>query len=348
MPATPDIGSVARPTALRTAGVRPLPIAAVPLAVTSRGALPSGVLGEEMASEAHDDRSAPTRTDRTSDAVLDVPVLSTTDRGSRMTTLAPGQPVGRLSAGLVLRMLAASALWAVAASVPFTALLALAPASQVAQTLGSPWATVAALIVGFFAVRESLNVRDRAKSTFGQTRVAGLLAGLTVTGGQALSAAWWLAASVQAQPMPPLDLANIATAPEIPREVGALVGAVWAVWAATQLARLPGALHHARSRQRTLERLQLSGTRHEGVFTRVDFRNHWVWDQPHFTVEVRFETPEGGDVVRAHMRTDSDRVPVGGTRAIVLTDPTGAVAVELDDRADILWEPENKYRAPEG
>lgn len=304
--------------------------------------------GQEMTPDAHDDRSAPTRADGTSDAALDVPVLSVTDRGGRMTTLAPGQPIGRLSAGLVLRMLAATALWAVAASVPFTALLALAPSSQVAQALGSPWATAAAVVIGFFAVRESLNVRDRAKSTLGQTRVAGLLAGLTVTGGQALSAAWWLGASVQAQPMPPLDLANIATAPEIPREVGALVGAFWAVWAATQLVRLPGALRHAQSRQRTLERLRLSGIRHEGVFARVDFRNHWVWDQPHFTVEVRFEGPEGPDVVRAHMRTDSDRVPVEGTRAIVLTDTTGAVAVELDETADIVWEPENKYRAPEG
>jgi hypothetical protein len=301
-----------------------------------------------MASEAHDDRTALTRPEGSSDDVHDVPLLSTTDRGGRMTRLSPGQPVGRLSAGLVLRMLAAILLWAVAASVPFTALLGLAPSAEVAHALGSPWAVAAALVVGFFAVRESLNVRDRAKSTFGQARVAGLLAGLTATGGQAVGAAWWLAASVQAQPMPPLDLANIATAPEIPREVGALVGGFWAVWAFTQLVRLPGAVHHARSRQQTLEGLRFTGIRHEGVFTRVDFRNLWVWDQPHFTVEVRFETPEGPEVVRAHMRTDADRVPVEGTRVIVLTDATGAVAVELDETVDIVWEPENKYRAPEG
>lgn len=65
-------------------------------------------------------------------------------------------------------------------------------------------------------------------------------------------------------------------------------------------------------------------------------------------VEVRLVTQEGSEVVRAHMRTDSDRVPFEGTRAIDLTDGTGAVAVERDETAAIVWEPEQKYRAPEG
>ena len=277
-----------------------------------------------------------------------MPILSTTDRGARMTQLRAGQPVGRLSGNLVLRVLLCTATWAVASSVPYVGLLGLAPTSQISQALGSPWAVVAALVLGYFAIIQSIGIHSHAKAAFGQARVAGLLAWLPVIGGHAVGAPWWLFASLDAEPMPSFDLSHIATASEIPRELGAVIGATFGAWAVVILCRLPGALHHARSRQQVLERLRRSGTRHEGVLTQVRFSNVWVHDEPFFTVEVSYDAAGETRVVPARMRTSADRVPVVGTRMVVLADGHGSVCVELDDTAEAVFEAEGRYRAPEG
>ncbi|MBT2517184.1 hypothetical protein J7E29_07045 [Streptomyces sp. ISL-90] len=274
--------------------------------------------------------------------------MSTTDRGARMTQLPAGRPVGRLSGNLVLRVLVCSATWAVASSVLFTAILGLAPTPQVSQALGSPWALVVALVLGYVAIVQSIGIHAHAKAIFGQAWVAGLLAGLTVTGGHAASAAWWLFASFQTEPMPPFDLRHIASSPEIPRELGAVIGGVFAAWAIFTLCRLPGALHHARSRQRTLERLRRDGTCYEGVLTQVTFSNLWVRDEPFFTVQVSYDAEGETRVVPARMRTCADRVPVVGNRMVVLSDGHGSVSVELDTAAETVFEADGRYRAPEG
>jgi hypothetical protein len=280
--------------------------------------------------------------------VVTMPLFSTTDRGARMTQLAAGQPVGRLSGKLVLRVLLCGAMWAIASSVPYAALLGLAPTPSIGQALGSPWAVVAALVLGYFAIVQSIGIHAHAKAAFGQARVAGLLAGLTVIGGHAAGAAWWLSASFTAEPTPPFDLRHIATSPEIPRELGAVIGGVFAVWATVILCRLPGALRHARSRQQTLERLRRSGTRYEGVLAQVTFSNLWVHDEPFFTIRVSYDAEGQTRVVPARMRTSADRVPVVGTRMVVLSDGQGSTAVELDNSAETVFEAEARYRAPEG
>lgn len=277
-----------------------------------------------------------------------LPVLSTTDRGARMTQLPAGQPAGRLSGDLVLRVVVCIVMWAIASSVLYVALLGLAPTPQIAQELGSPWAVVAALAVGYLAIMQSVSIHEIAKSAFGQVRVAGLLATLTVTAGHAVGAAWWLYASFEADPLPPFDLDHIITASQIPRELGAVIGGVFAVWAIITLFRLPGALHHARARQQTLERLRRLGTRYEGVLTDITFSHLWVWDQPFFTVQVSYDVAGETRVVAARMRTSSDRVPVVGSRMVVLSDGHGSVSVDLDRAAETVFEPESRYRAPEG
>lgn len=277
-----------------------------------------------------------------------LPAFSTTDRGPRMTELGEGRPVGRFSGDLLLRVIVCTATWAVASSVPYVALLGLAPTSQAAHVLGSPWAVGAALVLGYFAIMQTIGVRERAKAAFGQARVTGLLGGLTVIGGHAVGGAGWLLASFWADPLPPFDLRHIASAPEIPRELGALIAGAFAVWAIITLCRIPGALHHARSRQQVLEHLRRDGTRHEGVLTQVTFSNLWVYDEPFFTVEVSYVAAGATRIVPARMRTSADRVPVVGTRMLVLTDGHGSVAVGLDETAEIVFEPEARYRASEG
>ncbi|WP_350347923.1 hypothetical protein ABIQ69_14955 [Agromyces sp. G08B096] len=280
-------------------------------------------------------------------AVDRLPTLSTTDRGGRMTTLEPGRPVGRLGAAVILRIVLGWATWAIVSFVMSAALFGLAPGSEVGRVLGSPWAAVAALALGWFAILQSIWVYERAKASFGQTRVAGLLAWLTVSAGLAAGTAGWLAASLRTDPEPPFDLERIATAPDIPRELSALIGAVYAVWALVILCRLPGAIHHARSRQRTLERLRANGRRHAAVLTDVTFGNHWVGSQPQFTIEATYDADGAQRLARARMRADADRVPVVGTRMVVLTDGEGSVALEFDESAEIAFQPEERYRAPE-
>lgn len=284
----------------------------------------------------------------TEPAVEIMPIFSTTDRGSRMTQLPAGRPVGRLTAGLVVRVVVCIATWAVASSVPYVAVLGLAPTPQMAQALGSPWAVVAALVLGYLAIWQSVRIHEIAKTEFGQVRVAGLLATLTVTAGHAVGAAWWLYASFEAEPLPPFDLEHIVTASEIPRELGAVIGGAFAAWAIITLCRLPRALHHARYRQQTLERLRRHGTRYEGVLTRANFSHLWVGDDPFFRVQVSYVAGGEPRVVAARMRTSSDRVPVVGSRMIVVSDGQGSVAVELDTAAETAFEPESRYRAPEG
>src|SRR5688500_17366876 len=100
------------------------------------------------------------------------PILSTTDRGARMTELAPGQPVGRVRAGHVLLLLAGAATWAAAASVPYAALLGLAPNHDLYLAMGSPWAVAGAAVTAFVAATITATLHGQLQETLGQSRVA--------------------------------------------------------------------------------------------------------------------------------------------------------------------------------
>lgn len=275
------------------------------------------------------------------------PAFSTTDRGSRMTLLPLGQPVGKVDAALAAQVILCGVTWALASSVPYAALLGLAPTVPLGLALGSLWAVVSALVVLYVAILLATRLHGRAKGVFGQSRSAGLLTTLAITGGLAVGGGSWALVSFAIEPAPPFDIRNIATAPEIPRELGVLVGGVFAAWALWTLARIPGAVRHARNRQQTIERLRTSGTRHQGVLSEVGFDHLWVFDQPFFTVCVTYDDGGEARAISARMRTTSDRVPVVGTRMIVRTDGASC-SVELDSSEPTVFEDEGRYRAPEG
>lgn len=277
-----------------------------------------------------------------------MPIISTTAKGARMTRLAAGQHPGRLDAGLVLRILLCAVTWAAAASVPYVALLGMAPTSQVGQALGSPWAVVAALVLLYLAILQATIIHARAASAFGQRRIAGLLSTLAITGGLGLGALGWMLISFTVRPLPPFDLDHIATSSEIPRELGVVIGGVFAVWALLTFVRIPRALGDAQSQQRTLERLRATGSRHDGVLSAVTFDNLWVYDEPYFTLRVTYEEDGRTRTIPAWMRTSADRVPIVGTRVVVLSDDDGAVSVELDRTASPVFDEPSRYRAPEG
>lgn len=277
-----------------------------------------------------------------------LPLFSTTDTDGRMTVLRPGCRVGR-AAPLLPWLLAAAALWALTGSVPFGALLGLAPTPAISMFLGHPVTVGVAVVLLFVAIGATGGVYSRAFEQFGQTRVAGLFASLAVSGGLVADAGVLLLWTLTSDPSRPFDLEAIATSPTIPPELGAVVGAGFALWAAIALLRLPGSIAHARRRQADIDRLRVEGSSFTGTLTAVSFANRWLFDLPMFTVEVGYIVDGAPRVVSAHMRTSANRVPVVGSRMLVLTDDRGTTHLELDSSNGATFEPDvRKYAAPDG
>ncbi|MEP6479700.1 MAG: hypothetical protein ABJB03_09935 [Rhodoglobus sp.] len=278
--------------------------------------------------------------------VESLPQFSTTDRGSRMTSLRPGQPLGRL-APLVPRLLVAWALWALTSSVPFDALTGLAPSREVVMFLTNPITVAAAIVVALFgALNQTFQLHSRAREAFGQARVAALLTTVAVTGGFATSAGILVAWTRASDPAHILNIEAIATSPEVPLELGALIGAAFACWCVIALLSLWGAVAHARRRQHSIEDLRSNGTAFDGILSAVAFSHHWVHDEPMFRTETTYVADGVSRVIAARMRTSADRVPLVGSPMIVRTDGRGAIHVEPDATAEPSFEPEDKYRAP--
>lgn len=274
-----------------------------------------------------------------------LPMFSTTDKGGRMTVLRPGRRVGH-AVPLLPWLLVAAALWALTGSVPFGALLGLAPTPAISMLLGHPVTVIVAVVMLFIAISVTMGLYSRASEQFGQIRVAGLFATLAVTGGLVAVAGVLLLWTLTSNPSRPFDLEAIATSPTIPPELGAAVGAALALWAAIALLRLPGSVAHARRRQADIERLRAEGSSFIGTLTAVSFANHWLFDLPVFTVEVSYIVDGAPRVVSAHMRTSADRVPLVGSRMLVLTDGRGTAHVELDPSNGVTFEPDVRKYAP--
>ncbi|MEK3913222.1 hypothetical protein [Paenibacillus sp. FSL H7-0331] len=277
-----------------------------------------------------------------------LPLFSTTDKNGRMTMLLPGRRVGR-AAPLIPWLITAAVLWALTGSVPFGALLGMAPTPAINMLLGHPVTVGVAVLLLFVAIGTTGAVYSRSIEQFGQTRVAGLFATLSVTGGLAAVAGVLLLWTLTSNPSRPFDLEAIATSPTIPLELGAVVGASFALWAAITLLRLPGSIAHARRRQADIERLRVEGSSYTGTLTAVNFTNSWLFNLPIFTVEVNYIVDGAPRVVPAHMRTSDDRVPVVGSRMIVLTDDRGTTHVELNLASGAAFEPDvGKYAPSDG
>jgi hypothetical protein len=274
-----------------------------------------------------------------------LPLFSTTDKNGRMTMLRPGRRVGR-AAPLMPWLLTAGALWSLTGSVPFGALLGMAPTPAINMLLGHPVTVGVAVLLLFVAIGTTGGVYSRSIEQFGQTRVAGLFATLSVAGGLAAVAGVLLLWTLTSDLSRPFDLEAIATSPTIPLELGAVVGASFALWAAITLLRLPGSIAHARRRQADIKRLRVEGLSCTGTLTAVNFTNRWLFNFPLFTVEVNYIVDGAPRVVSAHMRTSADRVPVVGSRMIVLTDDRGITHVELDLASGGAFEPDVGKFAP--
>ncbi|MFI8523957.1 hypothetical protein ACIGB8_05905 [Promicromonospora sukumoe] len=271
------------------------------------------------------------------------PMFSATDKGSRITWLAPGHSPGRVTPRMWTTALLCLVAWA-AATLAGSSVLCAATSTECTVTVGQGWLIGGALVLGYLAVLVTVNLGERAQDQLGQRRAASmfylapLLTGITV--GAAAGADLALGADQRLRQV--LD--------GVPGTEAVLVSAVVAVlaglWGVVVLVRLPGALRLARHRQETIARLRREGQRYTGRLT-LGRVSHWLHSDPELDVTVTYDSPAGRHEVAARMRTSPNRVPRNGSSMIVLTDLRGAVHLELDLDAGPVYEPEERYTPSE-
>ncbi|GBG06435.1 hypothetical protein PAT3040_00962 [Paenibacillus agaridevorans] len=122
---------------------------------------------------------------------------------------------------------------------------------------------------------------------------------LAIAGGLVAAAGVLLIWTLSSDTSRPFDLEALATSPTIPPELGAVVGASFALWAAIVLLRLPRSIAHARRRQADIEHLYAKGSSFTGTLTAVNFTNSWLFDLPVFTVEVGYMVNGASRVISA-------------------------------------------------
>ncbi|MFE7503740.1 hypothetical protein [Promicromonospora sp. NPDC057488] len=271
------------------------------------------------------------------------PMFSATDKGSRITWLAPGRSPARVTP----RMLAAALLCLVAwtaATLAGSAVLCGATSTECTVAVGQGWLIGGALVLGYLAILAAVDLGERAQDHLGQRRAASmlvlapLLTGITV--GAAAGADLALGADQRVRQV--LD--------GVPGTEAVLVSAVVAVlaalWGVVVLVRLPGALRLARRRQEMIARLRRDGRRYPGRLALGEV-SYWLHSDPELDVTVTYDSPAGRHSVAARMRTSPDRVPRNGSSMIVLADLRGAVHLELDLEAGVTFEPEERYAPSE-
>ncbi|MFD7025482.1 hypothetical protein [Promicromonospora sukumoe] len=271
------------------------------------------------------------------------PMFSATDKGSRITWLAPGSSPGRVTPRMWTTALVCLVAWA-AATLAGSSVLCGATSTECTEAVGQGWLIGGALVLGYLAVLVTVGLGERAQDHLGQRRAASmfylapLLTGISV--GAAIGADLALGADQRLRQV--LD--------GVPGTEAVLVSAVVAVlaalWGVVVLVRLPGALRLARRRQETIARLRRDGRRHTGRLT-LGRVSHWLHSDPELDVTVTYDSPDGQHEVAARMRTSPNRVPRNGSSMIVLTDLRGAVHVELDLDAGPVYEPEERYAPSE-
>ncbi|GAA2227793.1 hypothetical protein GCM10010413_24470 [Promicromonospora sukumoe] len=270
-------------------------------------------------------------------------MFSATDKGSRITWLAPGRSPGRVMPRMWATALLCLVAWA-AATLAGSSVLCAATSTECTVAVGQGWLIGGALVLGYLAVLVTVNLGERAQDHLGQRRAASmfylapLLTGITV--GAAVGADLALGADQRLRQV--LD--------GVPGTEAVLVSTVVAVlaglWGVVVLVRLPGALRLARRRQEAIARLRREGQRYTGRLT-LGRVSHWLHSDPELDVTVAYDSPGGRHEVAARMRTSPNRVPRNSSSMIVLTDLRGAVHLELDLDARPVYEPEERYTPSE-
>ncbi|RNL64355.1 hypothetical protein EFK50_07455 [Nocardioides marmoriginsengisoli] len=276
-------------------------------------------------------------------------MFSATDKGGRITGLAPGQRPGTTSAVLWISAGLCFAAWGAAAFLGSSALCSgtSMPASRCSVGVDGGWLIALVGVTAFAAQWVTTDLADRARVRLGQSRAASLLWSTVLLIGGA--AGGFVAVARQLGPDPAEVLRRtfdfqIGTESVFITGVVAIAALLWGLVTA---ARLPAGLRYARARQADIERLRRDGSRYVGRL-RLGEIIYWLGSNPELHVTVDYDSPGGAREARARMRTSPDRVPADGSAVLVFTDHAGTVHLELDPSAETVFAPEDRYTATDG
>lgn len=276
------------------------------------------------------------------------PVFSVTDKGSRITGLAPGQPPGGITPRLLGSALLTGTAWALMTLLGSLVLCG-ATSTECLVDVGQGWLIGAFLVLGYLTLQITIDLTADARDRLGQPRAASLfclaprLAGTTVGAGLGAVGAFSALGPDTAENVRRVLDALTGTEAVIVSTVVAVIAALRGLFVA---ARLPAALRHARNRQETIERLRREGHRYAGRLQLGRVRI-WLHNDPELDVTVTYDSPAGRHGIAARLHSSPERVPKDGSKVVVLTDLHGAVHLELDRDAEPEFEPEQRYAPSE-
>lgn len=273
------------------------------------------------------------------------PVFSVSDKGSRITGLAPGRPAWRRAPRLLVPVLLCFTAWAAEALLG-SSLLCSGTSGECLVDVGQGWLVGGVLVVGYLALLATVGLAERARERFGQRRAASLFYLTPLLAGIAVGSGTWVAAALGSEWRVGVRRALGGVLGTEAVLVSAVVAVLAAAWGLIVVAQLPAALRHARRRQETIERLRRDAHRYPGS-VRLGVVRFWLHNDPELDVTVTYDSPAGRHQIAARMRSSTERVPKNGSRVVVLTDLQGAVHIELDPDVEHVFEPEERYSPSE-
>lgn len=275
------------------------------------------------------------------------PIFSTTDRGSRITTVAPGERVGRFTPGLFAGTVLTAAAWTGLAFVGYPRLLGRGITAPGIEELASNWWWIGVTAVGvvlMFAATTGLYgaVAKRLRQQSAAFALCVTAAGFGCFAAGVLHLRI-LAKHLESLPAdtpswerPDAVILLLFTGIGLVAFVG---GALWT----------PFLFLTAQRRQRAILRLRQSGHRYVGEVAATEFKNLWINGWPQFEVAIRYEAAHVRDTFDAVMSTRSHRVPLPGFPVVIRVGAKGATLVEPDpDRPGAFDKDYDRYIEPSG
>ncbi|THV23558.1 hypothetical protein [Glycomyces paridis] len=275
------------------------------------------------------------------------PVFSTTDRGSKITTIAPGKRAGRFTTGLTIGTVFTALVWTGLAFLGYPRIFrAVHTAPAIEEMAATWWWLVLAVLAVLFMLLANLGLYGAVEERFGQ-QSAGFTVCVAAAGfgcfvGGALHLRL-LASAIAA--MPP-------STPSWDRPDGVVLllftGSGLFGFLGAGLAA-PFVLLRASRRQRTILRLRESAHRYPGQVVATDFRKQWIAGRPQFKVVIEYETPHLRGRFDTAMATQSDRVPLPGFPVLVSVGDASETLVEPDPDRPGAFDPDNsRYQQSSG
>ncbi|WP_030154729.1 hypothetical protein [Glycomyces sp. NRRL B-16210] len=253
------------------------------------------------------------------------PVFSTTDRGRKITVLAPGERPGRLTAGLAALFATAAAAWTALAYLGLAWLPGVLTSQPGLGERPTTWWWIVLFVLSLKAVGlSSWGLHALVRRRFGQRSFAKSVVATAgtfgFTAGAALHVAGYAATLADGERF---------RGERVP-DLLVLIAVLALLLLAVRLLWLVFALLRVKSRQRLIHRLRAKGRRFDGEVESTDFHRKWSDERPQFDVMIRYEADGVGRAFRAAMITSFDRVPLPGFPVRIMVDERSATLVEPD------------------